>query len=63
MEALEAAASKWISAEDRTAKLKEAGALDERIQNEKNRMNVLGAAYTSLGGLKVEELQDALSRL
>ena len=26
-------------------------------------MNVLGAAYTSLGGLKVEELQDALSRL
>lgn len=63
MEALEAAGSKWISATDRAAKLKEASALDEQIQNEKNRMNVLGAAYTSLGGLKVEELQDALSRL
>lgn len=63
MEALEAAGSKWISATDRAAKLKEASTLDEQIQNEKNRMNVLGAAYTSLGGLKVEELQDALSRL
>lgn len=63
MEALAAAASKGISAEDRAAKLKEAGTLDERIQNEKNRMNVLGAAYTQLGGLKVEELQDVLSKL
>ena len=63
MEALREASSEGISAEDRAAKLKEASALDEQIQNEKNRMNVLGAAYTSLGGLKVEELQDALSRL
>lgn len=63
MEVLEAAGSKWISATDRATKLKEASTLDEQIQNEKNRMNVLGAAYTSLGGLKVEELQDALSRL
>ena len=63
MQALKEAASEGISAEDRAAKLKEASTLDEQIQNEKNRMNVLGAAYTSLGGLKVEELQDALSRL
>ena len=63
MQALKEASSEGISAEDRAAKLKEASTLDEQIQNEKNRMNVLGAAYTSLGGLKVEELQDALSRL
>ena len=63
MQALKEAASDNISATDRAAKLKEASTLDEQIQNEKNRMNVLGAAYTSLGGLKVEELQDALSRL
>lgn len=63
MQALKEAASDSISATDRAAKLKEASTLDEQIQNEKNRMNVLGAAYTSLGGLKVEELQDALSRL
>lgn len=63
MQALKEASSEGISAEDRAAKLKEASSLDEQIQNEKNRMNVLGAAYTSLGGLKVEELQDALSRL
>lgn len=63
MQALKEASSEGISAEGRAAKLKEASTLDEQIQNEKNRMNVLGAAYTSLGGLKVEELQDALSRL
>lgn len=63
MQALKEAASEGISAEDRVSKLKEASTLDEQIQNEKNRMNVLGAAYTSLGGLKVEELQDTLSKL
>lgn len=63
MQALKEASSEGVSAEDRAAKLKEASTLDEQIQNEKNRMNVLGAAYTSLGGLKVEQLQDALSRL
>lgn len=63
MEALRKAASTGISQEERTKTLEEAGTLEERIQHEKNKMGVFQQAYTQLGGLKVEELQDVLSNL
>lgn len=63
MEALRKAASAGISQEERTKTLEEAGTLEERIQHEKNKMGVFQQAYTQLGGLKVEELQDVLSKL